>query len=367
MHYRSFGKTGETVSALGFGMMRLPTNADGTTDTQWAIDTLRYAIDHGVNYVDTAYVYGDSEVVTGLCLQDGYREKVMLATKLPVIRLTCPEDFDRILDEQLARLQTDHIDAYLLHALGRDRWENCVLKYNILERAEQAKADGRIRYLGFSFHDSLDAFRTILNGYDKWDFCQIQLNYMDVNYQAGLQGLQEAHEKGLGVVIMEPLRGGRLAELPDGVAQLLPGAPVESGLNFLWDRKEISVVLSGMSAMEQVVQNIAYAGKAHPGMLSDAQRQQCIQAGDQLRKLLSINCTGCHYCDVCPQSIAIADIFALSNQAQLDGDWRAASEAYRRLSDRDAAKCIACGACVQQCPQQIPIPEKLQKLHKRLA
>lgn len=366
MQYRPFGKTGETPSALGFGMMRLPKKEDGTTDTQWAIDTLRYAIDHGVSYVDTAYVYGDSEVVTGLCLRDGYREKVMLATKLPVVQLTCPEDFDRILDEQLARLQTDHIDAYLLHALGRDRWENYVLKYNILERAEQARAAGKIRYLGFSFHDSLDAFRMILNSYDKWDFCQIQLNYMDVNYQAGLQGLQEAYEKGLGVVIMEPLRGGRLANIPAEIAQLLPGAPVESGLNFLWDRKEVSVVLSGMNAIEQVEQNIAYAGNAYPGMLTDAQRQQCMEAGTQLRKLLSINCTACHYCDVCPQNIAIADIFAINNQAQLDGDWRDAREAYRRLSGRDAAACVACGACAQQCPQHIAIPEQLQTVHKRL-
>ena len=257
METRKFGKTGLTPSILGFGMMRLKKKADGSLDEEWAVKTLRHAIDNGLSYVDTAYAYGDSERVTGLCLQDGYREKVTLATKMPVSKLTCEEDFEKILNEELERLQTDHIDVYLLHALSRDRWENCVVKYHVLAHAEKALAEGKIRHLGFSFHDSYDAFVEILNAYDKWEFCQIQLNYLDVNYQAGVAGLRLAHKKGLAVVIMEPLRGGNIVHVPKEVAQLLPSNPVESALDFLWNMPEVNVVLSGMSTTEQVEQNLS--------------------------------------------------------------------------------------------------------------
>lgn len=364
MEYRKFGKTDLTPSILGFGMMRLKKKDDGSFDEQWAIETLRHAIDNGLSYVDTAYVYGDSERITGLCLQDGYREKVTLATKMPVPRMSCEEDFDRILDEQLARLQTDCIDVYLLHSLSREAWAKKVIPLKVLEHAEKAKAAGKIKHMGFSFHDSLDAFRYILNAYDKWDFCQIQFNYMDYNYQAGIQGLKEAHEKGLAVVIMEPLRGGRLANVPDEVAALLPGNPVESALDFLWNMPEVNVVLSGMSEREQVEQNLLYASRAHVGMLTDAQVADILRAGDRMRTLLSIPCTGCNYCDVCPQGIAIPEIFALHNQRQLDGDTPTAEKAYLALGERNGEKCIQCGACVEQCPQHIPIFEKLEKIHK---
>ena len=366
MQYRKFGKTDLKPSVLGFGMMRLKRSQDGSIDEQWAIDTLRYAIDNGLSYVDTAYVYEDSERVTGLCLQDGYREKVTLATKLPVYQMTSEEDFDRILNEQLTRLQTDHIDLYLLHSLNRQNWEN-VLKYNVLQKAEAAKAAGKIRHLGFSFHDSLDIFRKILHHYDKWDFCQLQLNYMDVNYQAGLQGMREAHEKGLAVVVMEPLRGGKLASVHPEVAAMLPGDPVESALNFLWDMPEINVVLSGMSERVQVEQNLRYAGRAHAGMLTPDRRQAMIAAGDKVRSLLSIPCTGCNYCNVCPQNLAIPEMFAAQNQRQLDGNARAARDAYFALGDRNAEKCICCGICLKYCPQHIDIVTEMAKLRKRYA
>ena len=323
MEYRKFGKTDLTPSILGFGMMRLKRNEDGSINEQWAIDTLRYAIDNGLTYVDTAYAYEDSERVTGLCLQDGYRDKVTLATKLPVVKMTCDEDFDRMLDQQLERLQTDHIDVYLLHALNRSRWEN-VVKFNVLEQAERAKAAGKIRYIGFSFHDNLDFFRTILDSYDKWDFCQIQLNYMDTNYQAGLEGLRLAHERGLAVVIMEPLRGGKLADVPAEVAAMLPGDPVESALDFLWDMPQVNVVLSGMNETAQVEQNLRYAHRAHANMLTDAERTAMIAAGNKMREILSIPCTGCNYCNVCPQNIAIPELFAMFNQRQINGDARTA-------------------------------------------
>ena len=364
MQYREFGKTGLKPSILGFGMMRLPQNEDGTINEQWAIETLRKAIDNGLTYVDTAYAYKDSERVTGLCLQDGYREKVTLATKLPVWMVNNQEDFDRVLGEELERLQTDHIDIYLLHALNAERWEH-IQKTGIISFAEQAKADGRIRHIGFSFHDDLDVFKTILNGFDGWEFCQIQLNYMDVNYQAGLEGLRLAHEKGLAVVIMEPLRGGAIANVPEEVAQMLPKSPVESALDFLWNLPQVNVVLSGMNSTEQVEQNMEYAARAHAGMLSHEEVHAMLMAGNKMRSHISIPCTACNYCNVCPNNIAIPDIFAMYNRAQQDGNSVRAMNEYRALEERNQSSCIECGACASACPQQINIPEELKKLHKR--
>lgn len=366
MEQRKFGNTPLTPSILGFGMMRLKKKEDGSLDEDWAIKTLRYAIDRGLTYVDTAYIYGDSERVTGLCLQDGYREKVTLATKIPVAKFTCEEDFERLLDEQLERLQTDHIDVYLLHALNRARWEDKVLKYNVLAHAERARAAGKIRYFGFSFHDDLDLFKDILNAYDKWDMCQIQLNYMDTHCQAGLEGLRLAHEKGLAVVIMEPLRGGLLASVPEDVAAMLPKSPVESALDYLWNMKEVNVVLSGMSETVQVEQNLTYAERACAGMLTPEERKAMEDAGDKMRDTLTVPCTGCGYCKVCPQEIAIPEIFKIYNKHQTGNDPWGAGKAYQSLGDKNAQNCISCGACVEQCPQQIEIFQKLAQIHKRL-
>ncbi len=366
MECRKFGNTGLTPSILGFGMMRLKRTADDKLDEDWAIKTLRHAIDHGLSYVDTAYAYGDSERVTGLCLADGYREKVTLATKLPVSMMQCEEDFDRILNEELERLQTDHIDLYLLHALKRERWDNFVVKYNVIAHAEKAKAEGKIRHIGFSFHDSYDAFEYILNAYDGWDFCQIQLNYMDTNFQAGLKGLRLAHEKGLAVVIMEPLRGGTLANVPQEVAELLPKTPVESALDFLWNLPEVNVVLSGMSETEQVLQNLEYASRAAAGMLSQQEEAAILKAGDRMRAYMSVPCTGCNYCSVCPQGIAIPQVFGIYNRYMVDGAEKKAREEYAALDEKNAAACVRCGACVEQCPQHIEIFKELAKVHKRL-
>ena len=364
MENRKFGNTGLTPSILGFGMMRLQKREDGSIDEEWAIQTLRNAIDNGLTYVDTAYVYPDSERVTGLCLQGGYRDKVTLATKLPVSMMKCEEDFDRILNEELERLQTDHIDLYLMHALSDERW-GYVEKFKVIEKMERAKAEGKIRHIGFSFHDSYESFERILNAYDGWEFCQIMLNYQDVNYQAGLKGMRLAHEKGLAVVIMEPLRGGALANIPEDVAAMMPKSPVESALDFLWHHKEINVVLSGMSNTEQVEQNMEYASRATAGMLSGEDYARMLAAGDKMRARVSINCTGCGYCSVCPNDIAIPDIFAMYNRAQLDGDSVRSMNEYRALQERNQSGCIECGACASACPQHIDIPEELKKVHKR--
>ena len=365
MQYREFGKTGLRPSILGFGMMRLPKNEDGSLNEQWAIETLRKAIDNGLTYVDTAYAYKDSERVTGLCLQDGYREKVTLATKLPVWMVNSQEDFDRVLNEELERLQTDHIDFYLLHALNRERWEH-IQKVGIISFAEKAKADGRIRHLGFSFHDSLEVFKDILYGYDGWEFCQLQLNYMDVGYQAGLEGMRLAHEKGLAVGVMEPLRGGALANVSEEVAAMLPKNPVQSALEFLWNMPEVNVVLSGMNATDQVEQNMAIAANAYAGMLSDGELEKILAAGEKLRAATLIPCTGCDYCSVCPQEIPISKIFAIYNHFQSKGTWFYAVRDYKALGESNAAKCVSCGECVKACPQQIPIFEQLAKVHQRM-
>lgn len=366
MEYLKFGSTGRTHSPLGFGMMRLQKTADGKIDQEWVNKTLRYAIDRGLNYVDTAYAYEGSEVATGIALSGGYREKVTLASKMPVARLTCEEDFERILDEELERLQTDHIDCYMLHAMNWEKWVKGQEQFRLTDHMEKAKAEGKIRHIGFSFHDSLEAFQKILDAYDGWEFCQIQLNYLDTGYQAGLEGLKLAADRGLAVIIMEPLRGGRLANVPEDVAAMLPKSPVESALDFLWDRPEVSVVLSGMSTTEQVLENLDYADRASVGMLSEEERRAMMAAGDKMRQYLSVPCTGCDYCSVCPNEIAIPKIFAIHNQKQLDGDDIGAKKRYRDLGEKNAAACVQCGVCVEQCPQGIGIFEELEKIHKNL-
>lgn len=364
MQYRKLGNTGLRPSALGFGMMRLP-QAGEKTDAETSIEMLRWAIDHGLTYVDTAYTYlgGDSERVTGRALQDGYRERVILATKAPVSSFESGEDFDRILSEQLERLQTDHIDCYLLHALDRDRWNERVLKLGVLERMKAAKAAGKIRHLGFSFHDSLDAFRTILDGFDGWEFCQIQLNYLDTAYQAGLEGLELAASRGLGVVIMEPLRGGKLAQVPNSAAEVLAGkSPVEWGLDFLWNRPEVSCVLSGMVSREMAEENMTYASRSSVGMLDQSDLEKLAQAAERIRAINSVPCTGCSYCDVCPQGIAIPQAFAAYNRLQVSGDRRTEKEAYFALGAKRPSNCVECHACEERCPQHIAIPEMLKNV-----
>ena len=360
MQYRKFGRTGAEVSALGFGCMRFPVirqNGESRVDEERAIAMLRYGIDQGINYVDTAYPYldGKGEAVVGKALQDGYREKVYLATKSPVWMLKKEEDFDRILDEQLEQLQTDFIDFYLLHALDQDRFENIVLKFHLFEHLEAAKRAGKIRHIGFSFHDSFEVFRQILDAYDGWEFCQIQYNYADVDYQAGVKGLRYAAEKGLGISVMEPLRGGKLAAPAPHLADLFPRdrTPVEWGLDFLWDQPEVGVVLSGMNTMKQVEDNLLYASRSAVGMLNDSQKEMYRKAGEVFNSMALVKCTHCEYCLPGPAGIRIPEIFSIYNLSAVQG-LKTAQEKYAQL-EKKASECIRCRRCEQACPQHIGV------------
>jgi len=280
MQYRTFGRLDWKPSALGFGAMRLPILDDdqGQIDEPEATRMIHYAIDHGVNYVDTAYTYHRemSERFLGKVLQGGYRERVRLATKMPCWKVESAADFDRFLDEQLERLQTEFVDFYLLHSLNAGSWAK-VRDLGVLAWAEGALADGRIGHLGFSFHDRLEVFQEIVDASDLWTFCQIQYNYMDVDEQAGTRGLKYAAGKGLAVVIMEPIRGGQLAgQVPPSVQALWDSAPVRRSpadwaLQWVWNQPEVSLLLSGMSTFEQVVQNVESASRSGVGLLSDAE------------------------------------------------------------------------------------------------
>jgi predicted aldo/keto reductase-like oxidoreductase len=370
MNYRRFGKLDWQASALGFGCMRLPTVGGDRSqiDEPLATRMVRYAIDHGVSYLDTAYPYhgGESERFLGRALQDGYRERVRLATKLPVRMVERTEDFDRFLNEQLEKLQTEQIDYYLFHGLRAPRWQT-VQELGLLREAERALADGRIRYLGFSFHDTFEVFREILDGYDGWTFCQFQYNYMNEHHQAGTAGLEYAAAKGLATVIMEPLLGGKLANPPAPIQALwdsaqtrdYPRTPVEWALQWLWNKPEVSVVLSGMSAMEHVVENVASAGRSGVGQLSTEELALVERVRQKYDELCPIPCTACGYCMPCPNGVDIPRNFATFNNGVMYNAFDEARQRYNRWmpEERRASACIQCRECEELCPQDIPISE----------
>jgi predicted aldo/keto reductase-like oxidoreductase len=367
MIYRKFGKMDLQISALGFGCMRLPIidGKSGNIDQAEATRMIRYAIDQGVTYVDTAYGYHEkmSEIAVGKALQDGYRQKVSLATKLPVWLVNETADFDRLLNEQLEKLQTDHVDFYLMHSLGHDSWEK-VVKLDLLRCAEAALADGRIRHIGFSFHDNLEAFKQIIDGYEHWDFCQIQYNYMDIENQAGTKGLQYAASKGLGVVVMEPLLGGKLARHIPAVDPIWDTAeskhsPADWALRWLWNQPEVSVVLSGMSLMQQVVENTASAGTSGVGALTAEELAVIGRAREKINQLSPIPCTKCEYCLPCPNGVNIPRNFEVYNEGAMYNDPDNARRAYKQWikDESKAAQCVQCQECEDKCPQKITISE----------
>lgn len=378
MQYRNFGKLDWQPSALGFGAMRLPILNDDAAQINepLAMAMIRHAIDHGVNYVDTAWPYhkGMSEPFLAKALADGYRAKVKLATKMPTWLIKSLDDCDTYLDQQLERLQTDTIDFYLLHALHAERW-HALRDLNVTAWAEKQIAAGKIGHIGFSFHDKYEAFQEIIDDYDNWLFCQIQYNFMDVDEQAGAKGLHYAAERGLAVVIMEPLRGGRLAKNPPPppVAALWAQAPIQRtpadwALQWLWNQPEVSLILSGMSTLQQVEENIASAEKSASSCLTADELALVEQVRAAYQTLMPIPCTACEYCLPCPQGVAIPRIFGIYNEAIMYDDAKGAREAYLNWMDAKerADLCVECRQCEEQCPQAIEIVDWLKQAHAML-
>ena len=369
MLYRRMNQTDATLSILGFGCMRLPQTTNCSIDEPRAKKMVRFAIDHGINYFDTAYVYhnGESEPFLGRALSDGYREKVYIATKLPVWDVQSQNDMDRILNEQLLRLNTDYIDFYLLHGLGKTSWINMV-NLNVGEFLDQAIADGRICRAGFSFHDEVQVFKEIVDDYD-WTFAQIQYNYMDEEYQAGTEGLNYAAAKGLGIVIMEPLRGGVLARETGDTKKVFATrgytrSAAEWGLHWLWNHPEITVVLSGMSTIQQVKDNLGYANTGKPSSLTMDEIAVYEEIKTYYRSKMKIPCTKCRYCMPCMAGVEIPECFSAFNDASVYSDTAGAKMSYDAYTGfgGDASQCQDCGVCESLCPQHLPIRKHLKEV-----
>ena len=380
MQYRKFGKLDWKVSALGFGAMRLPVIGEDQSkiDEPEAIKMIRHAADNGVNYIDSAYLYhmGKSEVLVGKALKDGYRKKMKVATKLPARMIEKAEDFDRILGEQFQRLDIDMIDFYLLHGLNKEGWTK-VRDFGVLKWAERQMAKGSIGRLGFSFHDSYDVFKEIIDSYDNWVLAQVLYNYMDENEQAGRKGVEYAAGKGIAVVVMEPLRGGKLAKdpPPEPVAQVLKNAKrkmrgVEWAFQWVWNQPEISVALSGMSAMKQVVENLKIADRSKPGFYNAKDLEVIGKIKEAYKSLSPIPCSGCRYCVPCPNKVEIPRVFQIYNDAVMYDDMRGGKFMYNGPfgipQDQRADQCTECEECLAKCPQKIEIPDWLKKAHEAL-
>lgn len=373
---RVFGKLGIEVSSFGLGCMRFPMkDVDGkrVVDEEIAKKIIRTAADNGVNYFDTAYVYSDkqNEGVLGRALEDGYREKVYVATKLPLWECSGPEDMERVFEEQLKFLGTDYIDFYLVHALGAKRWEDAKA-WGIREFLDKLKAEGRIKYAAFSFHDNYEAFEKIINEYD-WDMCQIQFNFMDVNNQAGLKGLMLAGSKNIPVVIMEGLLGGKLASAPDSVMKLYDSysekrSPAEWGFRWLCNFPQVSTVLSGVTSLEQLYDNMRIFSEADANAMSKEELDIIAKVREEYINRTKIGCTGCEYCMPCPSEVNIPRIFRIWNDAFQYSNDISGNDRYARLvrEGHDASKCAQCGACEAACPQQLNIIEKLVQANKEL-
>ncbi len=373
MQYVPFGKLGFDVSRLGMGCMRLPTmQQDGKTviDREAAISMIRRGIDKGINYVDTAYGYhnGESEIVAGLALKDGYREKVTLTSKLPVWLVNEEKDMNRLLDEQLKKLDVPYLDFYILHALNKGSFEK-MQAFNYKKFFKEALSDGRIRHTGFSFHDGAEAFLNILGDWDQWGMAQIQFNYLDDDKQATEAGLIAAGKAGVPIVIMEPLRGGALANPPADVKALMDGhdvkkSAVEWAFSYIADYAEVATILSGMSNQQQLDDNIAVFENLTVGGMTEQDKAFVKELKNAYLARIPVGCTGCRYCVPCPNDVRIPDIFHAYNENTMFGQEWKHSWNYGNIvkEGHDASKCIGCGACEGACPQSLPIIDLLSRI-----
>ena len=377
MVYNEFGRISEKVSRFGMGCMRLPQRKNGqgqdVIDEEESIKMIRLAIDEGVNYFDTAYAYPGSEDLLGKALKGGYREKVMIATKCPLGEIHEYGDYQRIFDESLRRLQTDYVDVYLFHCLERKGWEK-VKSTNGIAFMEGLKKSGKIRNIAFSFHAEHDLFKEIVDAYP-WDMCLIQLNILDRDHQAGVRGLQYAGQKGIPVAIMEPLKGGLLGNKPpEEVVKLLEGyhekrSLVEWALRWLYNQKEVKVVLSGASSMEQLEDNIRIFNEAESQVLSPSDEELITKIKDIYSSKVRVGCTGCGYCMPCKAGVNIPEIFKIYNDSALSS-WTEFGRVFYDLiavsNGRDASNCIECRACEGHCPQGLPIADLLKQAHEAM-
>ncbi|MDE6675310.1 MAG: aldo/keto reductase [Acetatifactor sp.] len=366
MEKRKMEKLGIETSLLGFGCMRLPTNEEGKIDREQAQAMLEKALAAGVNYFDTAWPYhgGESELIVGEALKGHPRNSFFLATKLPCWEVKSLADVDRIFNRQLEKLQTDYIDFYLMHAMNRGSWGE-MRKLGVVERLEQLKAEGKIRYLGFSFHDSYEVFEEILS-YRDWDFCQIQLNYMDSEEQAGLKGYALAEKMGVPLVIMEPVKGGSLAAFASDITEkfhaLDPRASMASfALRWVGSLPNVKVILSGMSSMEQVEDNVKTFGDFKP--LSEAEQVTIREVVELMNSRIQNGCTGCRYCMPCPAGVNIPGSFGCWNRYHMYQNYNVVKRHWENdLGDAQQPKnCIKCGKCEQACPQHLHIRKDLER------
>ena len=375
MKYRTMGKLGIQASAFGLGCMRFNGEASGDSviNEEKAISLIRRAIDGGVTYLDTAYVYLDktSEIVLGKALRDGYREKVTIATKMPMEYVHNREEMQALLDGELKKLQTDHVDFYLMHGINKEKWEY-FKSIGAPEFFEDMKREGKIRYKCFSFHGPYEDFEYILNDWD-WDMVQIQYNFMDVDNQAGTKGLELAGRKGIPVVIMEGLLGGRLAKAPANVQKLydefpVKRSPVEWAFRWLCNHPEVSVVLSGCNEAEQIDDNLRIFDTVDSGIMSGEELKLMEDVRAAYISRTKIGCTGCRYCMPCPNGVNIPGIFSVWNKTSLYDTDPAHDWDLRQIREKDqgADRCVGCGACEAACPQHLNIIESLQTAWREL-
>lgn len=372
LKYRKFGRVDFNASVLGFGCMRFPVfdNDPAKIDQDEVNRMIHYAIDHGVNYFDSAYVYhaGKSEEALGKALKGGYREKVKITSKMPTWMVKERADYMRFLDESIKHLDTDYIDMYLIHSLDKERLA-LMEKTDGFSAIDEYKKSGKAKSVGFSFHDDLETFKRIVDRYD-WDFCQIQLNYMDDHYQAGVEGLEYAASKGLAVIVMEPLRGGKLAKTPAAPVQKVwdqadvKRSPVEWALRWVWNHPQVTLLLSGMSTFEQVVDNVRLADEAEANSLTEKELALIAEAKKTYGSLAKVNCTACEYCMPCPFGVNIPGNFTFYNEAFIYDDLEGRKEDYNRWMEPEsrADKCRQCGKCEKLCPQKIEIRKRLKEV-----
>jgi predicted aldo/keto reductase-like oxidoreductase len=367
---------GDKVSALGFGTLRLPVTKAGKVDREKAGELIASAMDSGINYYDTAYIYGEGEESLAEALSKFDRDSYFLATKMPLPSIKQPGDMAKIFEDQLSRLKTGRIDYYLLHNVNSYEEYARLKSLGFWDLVEEKKKAGQIRSVGFSFHASLHHFKKIVDG-GPWDFCQIQYNYIDEDFQAGTQGLKYASAKGLGVVVMEPLRGGRLVSLmPEESKRLIEAHPVlrtpaEWGLRWVMGHAEATVTLSGMNTFEQIRENARIADEALPGCISPQDQELLTKLKLNFEKGQKIACTGCSYCMPCPRNVDIPTCFALYNNQKMFGGRKYLEQYIYYLDGFEsppsrASLCVSCGACMQKCPQGLEVPILLKKVRREM-